>query len=864
MRYSHFLRPASVAVLLLCFNVAAQIPNPGSDGKIQLEWLKDYPEALKRAETEKKPLLIDITTDWCGWSKKMEREAFADPAVQKELRSCVLIRINPEASEKNQKIADTYGGNGFPTLVVANYRGEEIGVSSGYLSSKEFLDYLRRFLPSFKGNPLGYKGIQLDPADALLKAVRKIPPPESRPTSVGSLVVLDQCSVKIDADGSAKMLARTATLVTDPEKPDQPNAIRYYVSSRQKLKLKSVRILDTKGVGREVDIKLAKDEHAYSNQNVYWDARIVWVDLPVLKEGEILDVIEEREFQPVIPGEYYSRWNTGNIRALLTSELTITFPASLKLQKRSFRCPTQVSEQRNADGTITWQLNTSYPNAYEPALFSPPLHEIWRGYDFYAGCSLDSVARWFDGLSQGRDTLPSWARERVAALKRGTPSQTALLQGLSDWVTKDIRYVSVALGASSHQPHAVTNTLANLYGDCKDQALLMRALCREAGIPASMVLVDATGEGCDEVCPAIERFNHCIIEAKADGKLYYVDTACGPAKIGRVPQAYAGSRALKVDKGAGRIVTLPPYEPLADQELAMTGIKLNPNGSATITESATLAGALAVRMKEQMKAATPDKLRKYMEELYKKSGRKLLDFYMSDANAPGDKYESRMTYTVPRFASLTAGGWAFKLGAQRQESAWIDALSVPRTQPFWFQASDPSKSSYVVELPPGSKLKGRPEDLSIDTLFMKASRTATYQDNKLTVTENSRLLDARLEASQAGAVYDTFRRFHDNRDYSFVVEMPVILPAPSDTQPAPVAGASSAAGVSGFLHLNGISGGEGSRLVMVNGKTMAAGEAASLHLNGRDLTVHCVSIGDKSACFNVDGINGTTILELKN
>src|SRR5436190_18333615 len=93
---------SGVTLAVTSCSLFAQVPNPGSEGKLQLQWAKDYPEALKRAEAEKKPLLIDITTDWCGWSKKMDRESFSNLAVQKELRSLVLIRLNPEASEANQ------------------------------------------------------------------------------------------------------------------------------------------------------------------------------------------------------------------------------------------------------------------------------------------------------------------------------------------------------------------------------------------------------------------------------------------------------------------------------------------------------------------------------------------------------------------------------------------------------------------------------------------------------------------------------------------------------------------------------------------------------------------------------------------
>ena len=127
MNESSVVRLVALTFVSASLSLPAQVPNPGAEGKLHLQWQKDYPAALKRAEAEKKPLLIDITTDWCGWSKKMDREVFADLAVQKELGSFVLLRLNPESSEKNQGIADSFGVDGFPTLVVANFRGEELG-----------------------------------------------------------------------------------------------------------------------------------------------------------------------------------------------------------------------------------------------------------------------------------------------------------------------------------------------------------------------------------------------------------------------------------------------------------------------------------------------------------------------------------------------------------------------------------------------------------------------------------------------------------------------------------------------------------------------------------------------------------------
>ena len=848
---------AGLMCLMASFCASSQVPNPGSEGKLHLQWLKEYPEALRRSETDNKPLLIDFTTDWCGWSKKMDREAFADSAVQNELRSYTLIRINPEASDQNQKIADSFGVDGYPTLVVANFRGEQIAQGS-YMTANEMLEFLRRYLPLFKGNPLGYKSAQLGPNDPLMRAIQKIPAPGLRPATLGSFVVLDQSDIVLQADGSARLVTRKATFVADPEKGDLPRAASYYVSSRQKLRLKAVRILDTKGTGREVDLRLAKDEHAYSNQNVYWDARMISLELPLLKEGQILDLIEEREIQPIMPGQYSSRWVTAP-EVLLTSDLTITFPASLNLQKHSVRCPIDVMETKNADGTLSWQLRTSNVKAYEPALFSPPVFEIWQGYEFYTPCNRDAIARWFTGLCQGRDALPATAQQRVTHFKHASTNQTELLQALVDWVTKDIRYVSVAFGASSHQPHNVRDTLANLYGDCKDQSLLLQALCREAGIPASLVLVDAMGEGFDEERPAIEKFNHCIVEATADGKTCYVDPAAGPTQLGRLPRSYAGTRALKIEGSCGRAITLPAYQPLMDQETSETIVKLNPNGSATVTEATRFTGQKAAQMKEWLKKANPGKVRKSLEASYKKSGRKLLDFYMTDTNAVGDKYETRMVFTTPRFGSVTSGGLALTLGGHNTSVELLGSLNLPRTQPFWFRATDASKRTFTVELPSGATLRGRPENLQIDTPFMKATRKIEFAANKLSATEDFRLLEARLAVSEAGKVYDAFRRLAEHSEYTYIVQIPPV----SQASPEATVQTGLVGSVNG-LHLNGISGLPPHRLAIINGKTLAEGESALVKLQGHGLMVHCMLIGDHSASVSIDGISGKTQLELGN
>ncbi|MBL7875902.1 MAG: DUF255 domain-containing protein [Cyclobacteriaceae bacterium] len=45
-----------------------------------IQWMT-FEEAVKRSETEKKKIFIDVYTDWCGWCKVMDKNTFTDPKI---------------------------------------------------------------------------------------------------------------------------------------------------------------------------------------------------------------------------------------------------------------------------------------------------------------------------------------------------------------------------------------------------------------------------------------------------------------------------------------------------------------------------------------------------------------------------------------------------------------------------------------------------------------------------------------------------------------------------------------------------------------------------------------------------------------
>ena len=121
------------------------------------EWLTDVPKALDRAKAEKKVVLLDFTgSDWCGWCKRFDKEVFSTTEFKEYARKNLVLvevdfpnqkKLGPELKKANDGLKNKYKVDGFPTFVVLNGEGREIGRQVGYLEGgpKAFIAKLGTF-----------------------------------------------------------------------------------------------------------------------------------------------------------------------------------------------------------------------------------------------------------------------------------------------------------------------------------------------------------------------------------------------------------------------------------------------------------------------------------------------------------------------------------------------------------------------------------------------------------------------------------------------------------------------------------------------------------------------------------------------
>lgn len=154
-----------------------------------------------------------------------------------------------------------------------------------------------------------------------------------------------------------------------------------------------------------------------------------------------------------------------------------------------------------------------------------------------------------------------------------TPRHKA--QRLYDWVSQNIRYVGIDVGASGFEPHDADTILANRYGDCKDHAAILESLLMAAEIPSSPVLINMRESFVLPQLAGKGYFDHVITYVPQFD--LYLDSTAQFAEFGTLHPALMGKPTLIVQ--SGEIHSAPKTSPKHDYTVTHTKLKLMPDGS---------------------------------------------------------------------------------------------------------------------------------------------------------------------------------------------------------------------------------------------------------------------------------------------
>ncbi|MCK5861162.1 MAG: thioredoxin family protein [Candidatus Hydrogenedentes bacterium] len=117
-------------------------------------WLKNYDEAIQQATTQSKPMLIMMTSDWCGWCRKMEQNTLTEKNIEALLEPFVCVQVFEDKAVYNK-----YKCKGYPWLVFAKSNGEAVHTIPGHMKCNPFMGEIR----------VVYRKLKLAYPDALIQ-----------------------------------------------------------------------------------------------------------------------------------------------------------------------------------------------------------------------------------------------------------------------------------------------------------------------------------------------------------------------------------------------------------------------------------------------------------------------------------------------------------------------------------------------------------------------------------------------------------------------------------------------------------------------------------------------------------------------
>ena len=140
MRLVARLLPAVFALLTLASSAQA------------VEW-KRWNPGLAAAASSRRPVLVNVYTDWNRWCRQMDREVYARADVNDYLAShFVAIKLNAESPDTvtykgrsltARSLASSFDVSGYPTTIFLAANGEHLVSVPGYVEPGRFLLLLR-------------------------------------------------------------------------------------------------------------------------------------------------------------------------------------------------------------------------------------------------------------------------------------------------------------------------------------------------------------------------------------------------------------------------------------------------------------------------------------------------------------------------------------------------------------------------------------------------------------------------------------------------------------------------------------------------------------------------------------------------
>jgi len=428
-----------------------------------------------------------------------------------------------------------------------------------------------------------------DPKTLIEQAERVRP----RATDEGVVVLLDEASFTFDAAGRATWIERLVYRVVDEASVEDWATVAVPWSSwYQDRPTVEARVVSRDASVHMLDPKSFATEDLNDVPNRFSDMRVLRGPLPAVAPGSVVEErITFREKNALDGAGTSHRYVFGRAVEVQHARVVIDYPAAVALHLVNRTTPQIEPVRSERDGRIELVFESrGIPGSKSPEWYLPPDVSNDSYIAFSTGKSWQDVAERYAEVVDRQIGSASLATLVRTATGNATDPREVAVRILAS-IQKSVRYAGVEFGEGSIVPRSPAETLAHNYGDCKDKAVLLVAMLRQAGIGASVALLESGfGPDADPDLPGLGGFNHAIVVTAGPAPMW-IDPTDEFARVGELPDADQDRMALIASTGTTSLVRTPVGDAAANRTVQTREFLLAEDGKSTVEETTEYYGS---------------------------------------------------------------------------------------------------------------------------------------------------------------------------------------------------------------------------------------------------------------------------------
>ena len=333
-----------------------------------------------------------------------------------------------------------------------------------------------------------------------------------------------------------------------------------YSALSEKLDIAYVRVRKPDGTVVTAQESAVQDL-TFADAPVYTDYHVKDVSVPSLRPGDVLEYRFIKTIaSPLAPGQFWTSYNFAEQGVILDEQLEINVPKDRQIKLKS-KPGYEAKITEEGDRRIYRWTHSRLKNDYD----SDKKKKKKQADDEVPSVQLttfkswEELGAWYAGLERERRIPDDSVKKEAAALVKGKSDNMAKVKALYEYVSRNIRYVSLSFGLGRIQPHAASEALANGYGDCKDKNTLLAALLDAEGFHSTSVLIGSKTK-LDPDIPSPSQFDHVITRVPVDGKEIWLDSTPGVAPFRMLSANLRNKQALAIPPEGPAVLVWTPAE----------------------------------------------------------------------------------------------------------------------------------------------------------------------------------------------------------------------------------------------------------------------------------------------------------------